>query len=90
MPAVVDHLSAEVALTEHRVAGDHTPLQDQSTQQAQGRLVLVGLAIDLGLPQGQAASLGHRRQQMDGPVVAREAAPQGFAVQADRFEAPVE
>jgi hypothetical protein len=87
MPAVGDHLRAEVALAEDRVAGDHPALQDQPAEQPQRRLVLVRLGADFGLPERQAAPLGHHREQVDGPLVAADAAADGLAVQGEGLEA---
>jgi hypothetical protein len=86
MPAVGDPLRTHITLAERCVAGDHAALQRQILEQAQRGLVLVGLGADLGLPQGQAALLGHRREQVHGPLMATEAAAHRLAVQGDRFE----
>jgi hypothetical protein len=85
MPAVLNHLCAEVTLAEHRVAGNHPTFQHHSTEQLEGRLVLVGLTADFHLAKCQAAPLGHRREQVNGTFVAADAASSGLAVQGDRL-----
>jgi hypothetical protein len=86
MAAVLDHLRAEVTLAEHRIAGNDPAFEHHPLEQSQRRLVLVGLGADLGLPQRQAAPLSHHREQVDGPLVAAHAAPDGLAVQGKCFE----
>ena len=80
MAAVVDHLAAEVALAEGRVAGDDAALEHHPLEQGQGRLVLVGLGRDAGLDQDAAGRLVQGRQQVDGRGVAGAAAARGLAV----------
>ena len=41
----IDHLSAEIALAEYGIAGDQTPLEDQTLEQSKGGFVLVGLVL---------------------------------------------
>ena len=41
----IDHLPAEIALAEHGIAGDQTPLEDQTLEQSKGGFVLVGLVL---------------------------------------------
>jgi len=80
MAAVVDHLTAQVALAERRVAGDHPALQDQALQQRQGRLVLVGLGRHAGLAQHAAGPLVQGRKQEHRGAVGRAATAGGLAV----------
>jgi hypothetical protein len=78
---VVDHLAAQVALAEGRVAGDDPALQHHRLEQRQGRLVLVGLGRDAGLAQHAAGPLVQSRQQVDGRGLGRAAAARHLAVQ---------
>ena len=41
----IDHLPAEIALAEYGIAGDQTPLEDQTLEQSKGGFVLVGLVL---------------------------------------------
>ena len=41
----IDHLLAEIALAEYGIAGDQTPLEDQTLEQSKGGFVLVGLVL---------------------------------------------
>jgi hypothetical protein len=41
----IDHLPAEIALAEDGIAGDQTPLEDQTLEQSKGGFVLVGLVL---------------------------------------------
>ena len=89
MPAVVDHLAAEVALAEGGVAGDDPPVQDHRLEQGQGRLVLVGLGRDAGLGQDAAGLMVQGREQVHGGGAGRAAAARGLAVDRHGPEAVV-
>ena len=41
----IDHLPAEIALAEYGIAGDQTPLENQTLEQSKGGFVLVGLVL---------------------------------------------
>lgn len=81
MAAVVDHLTAEVALTKGGVTGEDPTPQDHRLEQRQGRLVLVGLRRDAGLGQDAAGPLVEGREQEDGRGVGRAAAAGRLAVE---------
>ena len=74
MPPRGDDLPRQVALAEHRVAGDDPAVQGQALEQFQGGLMLVGLGVDPHLAQHAAGVLVHRRQQVDRRVVRAQAA----------------
>jgi hypothetical protein len=78
--AVVDDLTAQVALAEGGVAGDDPAFQHHRLEQDQGRLVLVGLGRDAGLRQDAAGLLVQGREQVHGGGVGRAAAAGGLAV----------
>jgi hypothetical protein len=76
-----DGLAREVALAEHRVAGDDPAAQGQLGQQLQGGLVLVGLGVHGHLAQDAAGGLVRRRQQVDRRGVRGQAAAERLAVE---------
>jgi len=81
----IDHLLTEIALTEHGVAGDQAPLEDQALEQSKGSLMLVGLLLtavgDGHLRQRQARFMSQQRKQMHGFLKAVEAPSGRLAVQ---------
>lgn len=81
MASRLDDLAGQIALAEHRVAGDDTSPQGQILQQLEGRLVLVGLGVDAHLAEDAAGPLVHRREQMDRRVMRAEAAARGLAIE---------
>ena len=64
------HLLAEIALTEHGVAGHQTPLEGQPFEQPKACLVLVGLLLaavgDGRLRERQTRFMSQQREQMHG------------------------
>jgi hypothetical protein len=84
---VINDLLREITLTEHGVAGDHVPCEDQAFEKSKGRLVLVGLvvaAVGNGcLGKRYARLVGHQRQQMHRFFEAVEAAPGRLAVEGE-------
>jgi hypothetical protein len=83
------NLSAQIALTEHRVAGDQATFQHQSLQKSKGGLVFIRLidaaARDLGLRDRQPRFVGEQRQQMDRLVQAVETPAGRLAVEGARL-----
>lgn len=81
----IDHLPAEIALAEYGIAGDQTPLEDQTLEQSKGGFVLVGLVLtavgDGRLRQCQARFMCQQREQVHGFLEAVEAPPGRLAVQ---------
>jgi hypothetical protein len=80
---LLDHLLAEVALAEHRVPRDHLPPQRQDAQELQGRLVLVGLAVDPDLGHHGRDPRGVGAQEVDAGHLVGGAAAQRLAVQGE-------
>jgi hypothetical protein len=85
----VADLSAQIALTEHRVAGDQTAFQHQSLQQSKGGLVFIRLidtaVWDLGLGDRQPRLVGEQRQQMHRLVQAIETPASRLTVRSARL-----
>ena len=81
----IDHLPAEIALAEYGIAGDQTPLEDQTLEQSKGGFVLVGLLLtavgDSCLGQCQARFMSQQREQVHGLLEAVEASSGRLAVQ---------
>ena len=90
VPALVEDLLRKVALTEHRVAGDHVPRQIRLVEHLERRLVLVGLVLDPAgdghLGDRQPRLMRHQREQMHRLCEAVETAPNRLAVQGERHQ----
>jgi hypothetical protein len=82
----VNNLLAQIALTEHRVAGDQSAFEHQTLQQPKSGLVFIRLVAaavrHLGLGDRQPRLLGDQRQQMHRLVQAIEAAAGRLAVES--------
>jgi hypothetical protein len=89
MPLGVEDLSAQVALTEHRVAGDQTAFQHQPVQQPKRGLVFIRLVDaalrDLGLGDRQPRLVGEQREQMHRLVQAVETPAGRLTVEGARL-----
>lgn len=69
---------------EHGVAGNHLPFQGQDPQQAQGRLVFVGLGIHPHLAQDRRRGRHEGGEQVDARRFPVRAAPRRLAVHGHR------
>jgi hypothetical protein len=79
----VDHLLAEIALAEHRVAGDDAALDRQDAQQLEGGLVIVGLGVHPDLSQDGLGVLAVGGDEVLPRDIAVPAAAGGLAVQVE-------
>lgn len=79
----VHHGSAQIALAEQGIAGDYFPLQGEQPQQAQGRLVFVGLGIDADLSEHRLDVGGVNGDQVLAGDIAVATAFEGLAVHVE-------
>ncbi len=80
----LEDFPAEIGVGEHCVGGDDRPSQRQQSQQFEGRLVLIGLAVDSPLGQGDLGFMRLASYQVDRGQLFAGRATQAFAVDGDR------
>src|SRR5262249_47361885 len=83
VPTLFDDLRTDIAVGEHRVAGDDLALDRHDTQQFQRGLVFVGLGVDPQLGHDGSDVRGIRRDQVNARRVAVTTAPGRLAVEGD-------
>src|SRR6266436_1675674 len=79
----IDNFPANLALSEHRIAGDNASFQSQGLQDRQGRFGLIGVVRNLQLAQDAATLLVEQREKADAATMFGESTTERLAVDGE-------